>query len=95
MPYSVECFSEVYEVVEQIFLMLEMFFHQELAVEDLFHSAPARTETCLFLGEEFFCFGLQSIQEDAQQDFTWVADETDRAVILAFSQVPFLWQWYD
>ena len=33
---------------------------------------------------------LQSVQYDLQNDFAWVADETDRSVVLALMQVAFL-----
>ena len=42
MPGSVKHLLEVYEVVEQIALVLKVFLCNNSAVEDLFYSAPAR-----------------------------------------------------
>ena len=36
------------------------------------------------------CLWLQSVQNDLQHDFAWVADEADCSVVLALLQVAFL-----
>ena len=48
MPHFVERLLKVNEVVEQVPLVLEMFFNEDPAVEDLFHCAPTCSEACLF-----------------------------------------------
>ena len=39
MPYPIECFLEVNEIVEQVPLVLQMSLHEDPTVEDLFHWA--------------------------------------------------------
>ena len=41
MPDSVKRLLEVWEVVEQIALVLQVLFYDDSTVEDLFHCAPA------------------------------------------------------
>ena len=46
-------------------------------------------EACLFFSDDLLRLWLQSVQYDLQHDFVWVADETDRSVVLALLQVDF------
>ena len=51
---------------------------------------PSCSEACLFFSNDRLRLRLQSVQYDRQYDFTWVADEADRSVVLALLQVAFL-----
>ena len=41
MPDSVKCLLKVFEVVEQIVLVLQVLLYDDQTIEDLFSSAPA------------------------------------------------------
>ena len=41
MPDSAKCLLEVYEVVEQIALLLKVLLYEDSTIEDLFHCALA------------------------------------------------------
>ena len=45
--------------------------------------ASACSEACLFFSDDFLRLWLQSVRHDLENDFAWVADETDRSVVLA------------
>ena len=72
-----------------------MFLYQDSAVENLLHSASPGSKSCLLFGYDFLSLGLQAVEDDAKQDFTGVADETDGSMVLTLPQVTLLWQWYD
>jgi len=94
VPYSVESLLEVDEVVEQVSLMLKMFFHQDVAVKNLFYCAPACPEPSLFLCK-VFCLLLESVQNNFEHDLAGVADEADCSIVLALALIPLLGQRYD
>ena len=48
MPYPVECFSEIYEEMVQILLILQLLFTQDSEVEDVFCGASPGSEPSLF-----------------------------------------------
>ena len=48
MPDSVKCLLEVYEVVEQIVLVLYVLLDVDSTIEDLFYCVPAWSKTGLF-----------------------------------------------
>ena len=75
--------------------MLEIFLTEGSWVEDLLCGAPPCSEVCLFLSGDLLCLWLQSIQYDLQHDFSWVAGEADRSVVLALLQVAFLGKYDD
>ena len=90
MPYSVEGLLEINEVVEQITLVLEVFFNEDPAVKYLLHRTPASSEPRLLLRKQLLGLRLQAIQYDAKHHLAWVADEADGAVVLALPEVAFL-----
>ena len=58
-------------------------------LKDLLCGTPC-SEACLFFSDDLLRLWLQSVQYVRQHDFVWVADETDRSVVLALLQVAFL-----
>ena len=58
-------------------------------VEGLFCGALSCSEARLFFSNDLFRLRLQSIQYDLLHVFSWVADEVDRAVVLALLHVAF------
>ena len=87
MPNSVEGFSDVYENMVEVLLVLEIFLTKDSYVEDLLCGAPACSEACLFFSNYLLRLWLQY---DTHHDFAWVTDEADRSVVLALQQVAFL-----
>ena len=61
MPHSVKRFLEVYEVEEQIALLLQGLFYDDSTTEDLFYFTPAWSKTCLFFCQQFLTIGLESL----------------------------------
>ena len=83
MPHPVECLFEVNENMIEVLLVLEVPLTKYPEVEDLLCSAASWAEACLFLSNDLLCFWFQTIQNDLQPDFAWVANKTDDAVVLA------------
>ena len=83
MPNSVEGFSDVYENMVEVLLVLEIFLTKDSYVEDLLCGAPACSEACLFFSDDLLRSWLQSVQYDLQHDFARVTDEADLSVYLA------------
>ena len=57
----------------------------------MFSCASPCSKPCVFFCNNISCLGFDSVQDDSQHDFLWVADEADGAVVLALLQVSFLW----
>ena len=74
MPDSVKRLLEVYEVVEQIALVLKVRLYDDSAIEDLFYCAPAWSKICLFFCQQFLSLGLESLEDDSEHDLTGMAD---------------------
>ena len=74
MPDPVKRLLEVYEVVEQITLVLYVARYDDSTIEDLFYCAPAWSETCLFLLQQFLSLGLESVEDNLAHDQAGVAD---------------------
>ena len=55
----------------------------------MLRGASSCSEACHF-SEDRLRLWLQSVQNDLQHHFAWVANETDRSVVLALLQVAFL-----
>ena len=91
MPQSVERLLKVNEVVEQVPLVLEMFFNADPAVETVFHCAPTCSEACLFFGYYFLSLGFQSVEDDTEHDLAGVADQAYCSIVLALSKISLLW----
>ena len=83
MPYPVECLLEVNEDVIEVLLVLEVLLAQYPKVEDLLCCAVSWNEASLFLGNDLSCLRLQSVEQDFQHNFAWVADEADSTIVLA------------
>ncbi|KAH3691908.1 hypothetical protein DPMN_192451 [Dreissena polymorpha] len=47
MPHAVESFLKVNEVVEEFTMVLQLFFNNNSAVENLFQCAPPSSESSL------------------------------------------------
>ena len=74
MPNSVKRRLEVYEVVEQIALVLLGFLYDDSTIKDLLHCAQARSKTCLFFSQRFPSLGLQSAEDNSEYDLVGMAD---------------------
>ena len=61
VPDSVKRLLEVYEVAEQIALVLLVLPCDDPTNEDLFYCAPAWSKTCLFFCQQVFGLGLESV----------------------------------
>ena len=61
MPYPVECRLEVNEDVIEVLLVLEVLLAQYPQVEDLLCCAASWSEASLFLGNDLFRLGFQSV----------------------------------
>ena len=55
-------------------------------------SAPSCSEACLFFSNDLLRLRHQSVQYELQHDFTWVADEAARSVVMTTLQFAFLWK---
>ena len=73
MPDSVKHLLEVYEVVEQIALVFQVFLYNS-TIEDPFYCAPAWSKTCLFFSQQLLSFGLGSVEDNSEQDLAGRAD---------------------
>ena len=74
MPDSVKRLLEVYEVVEQIALVLQVLLYDNSTIEGLFYSAPAWSKLCLFVCQQFLSLGLESVEDNLEHDLAGVAD---------------------
>ena len=63
--------------------MLEVFFTQDLTVEDLFGGAPSGSDYSLFFSNYLLSLGVKPIKVDFQHDFARMTDEADSSVVLA------------
>ena len=70
--------------------MLQIFRTKDSQVEDLLCGAPSCSEASLFFSEDLLCLWLQSVEYHLQHDFAWMADKTDRSLVLVLLQVVFL-----
>ena len=74
IPDSVKLLLEVYEVVEQIALMLYVLLCNDLTSEDLFCCALAWSKNCLFFCQQFLSLGLESDENNSKLDHAGMAD---------------------
>ena len=56
---SVKRLLKVYEVLEQIVLVLQMLLYDDSTVEELFYCPQAWPKTCLFFCQQFLSLGLE------------------------------------
>ena len=80
----VECFSEIYEEMVQILLILKLLFTQDSEVEDVFCGASPGSEPSMFFSNNPFSLGFEPVQDDFQCTFTWlyVTDEADGSLVV-------------
>ena len=90
MPDSVKRLLAICEVVEQIALVLAVFLYGDSAIEDLFYSAPAWSQTCLFFCQMFLSLGLESGEDDSGHGLARMADWADDKIVLTLLEVAFL-----
>ncbi|KAH3819301.1 hypothetical protein DPMN_121035 [Dreissena polymorpha] len=64
MPHAVKSFLQVNAVVEELALVLQLFFNDDSAVEDLCQCAPPSSESSLLFGKQFLGLNFQSIKAD-------------------------------
>ena len=60
MPDSTKRLLGVYEVVEQIALVLYVLLNDDSTIEDLFYHAPNWSKTCLFFCQQFLSLGWEN-----------------------------------
>ena len=66
MPDPVKRLLEVYEVVEQITLVLYVLLYDDMTIKDLFYCAPTWSKTDLLFCQQFLSFGLESVEDDSE-----------------------------
>ena len=76
-------FSEIYEDMVQILLMLKVLSTQESEVKDLFCGASPGSELSLAFSNNLFSLGFESVQDDSQHDFPWMTNEDNGSANLA------------
>ena len=74
MPDSVKRLLEVYEVVEQIALMLWALLYYDSTFEDLFNCAPAWSKTCMLFCQQFSTLGLELAEGNSEHDLACMAN---------------------
>ena len=74
MPYPVKCLLEVSKDMVKIFLVLQVLFAED-SKEKNFCSTVSCLKAGLFFSDGGLCLWLESVKDDLQHDFTWVADE--------------------
>ena len=90
MPNPVEGLLEVHDDMVEVLLVLEIFLTEDSYVEGLLCGVSSCFEESLIFSDDPLRLWLQSVQNDLQHDFAWMADEADRSVVLALLQVAFL-----
>ena len=91
MPDPVKRLLEVYEVVEQITLVLYVLLYDDMTIKDLFYCAPTWSKTSLLLCQQFFCLDFESVEDNSEHDLTWMADQAYVTIVLTLLEVAFLW----
>ena len=74
MPNSFKCLLEVYEVAEQIVVVLQVLLCHDSTIEDLFYCAPAWSKTCLLFCQQFLSLDLESVEDNSEHAFAGMAD---------------------
>ena len=82
MPYPVKCLLEVNKDMVEIFLVLQVLFAEDSKIENLLCSTVSCSKAGLFFSDDVLWLWLESVNDDLQHDFTWVADEADCLVVL-------------
>ena len=71
MPYPVKCLLEVNKDMLDILLVLHVLFTEDSKVENR-----------LFYSYDVLRLWLESVKDDLQPDFNWMADEADCPLVL-------------
>ena len=74
MPDSFKRLLEVYEVVEQIALVLLVLLYDDSTIQNLFYCALAWSKICLFFCKQFLSLDLESVEDNSEHDLAGVAD---------------------
>ena len=73
VPDTVKRLLKVSEIVDQVFLVKQVFFSDQSYIEDLLSGASPGPKSCLFFSQYF----------DSQHDLAWVTDEAVLYCIVA------------
>ena len=68
-----------------------MFFCDDSTIEDLFYCALAWSRTGLFFCQQFLILGLESAEDNSENDLAGIGDRADGAIVLTLLEVAFLW----
>ena len=74
VPDFVKRLLEVYEVVEQIALVLKLLLYNDSTIKDLFYCASATSKTCLFFCQQFLSLGLESVGDNSEHNLAGMAE---------------------
>ena len=66
----------------EIFLVLQVLFAEDSKVEYLLCRTVSCSKAGLFFSDDILCLWLQSVKDDLQHEFSWVADEAYCPVVL-------------
>ena len=64
MPDSGKRFLEVYEVVEEIALVLQALLYDDSTIDDLFQGTQAWSKVCLFFCHQILSLGLEPVEDN-------------------------------
>ena len=70
---SVKRLLKVYEVLEQIVLVLQMLLYDDSTIEELLYCALARSKTCSFFCQQFLSLGFESVEDNSKHDLAGMA----------------------
>ena len=79
----------MYEVVEQIALVLLELLYDDSSIEDLFYCAASWSKTCTFFCQQFL--SLESVVDDLEHNLAGMAGKADGTIVLTLLEVAFLW----
>ena len=65
MPDMVKCLLKVNEMMDQVFLVKQLFFNDQSIIEDLFNGASPGPKSTLFFSKYFFCVSSEFVQDDS------------------------------
>ena len=68
MQGSVKRLLEVYEVVEQIAVLLWILLYDDSTIEYMFYRSSAWSKTCLLLCHQFLSLGFETVENNSEDD---------------------------
>ena len=92
MPYHVKCLLEVSKDMVEILLVLQVLFTEDSKIESSLCNTVSFSKAGLFFSDNVLRLWLESVKDDLQHDFAWVADEADCPVVLTQLYVAFFWK---